>query len=129
MGSSFPPVSWKFTASTSKQKFHIYWFSTYWEKMIQQFLMQLTTLFCTAIQNVKLSWYNPSAFVSQSIDLWQSFLTDNDALFSSCTGDLAGKMFSFSCFSHRNRMISSSGVHVQHFWSVQSEALEEAEFC
>jgi len=53
-------------ARTSKNKFHMYLFSTYWEKMIQQFLIQLKTLSCTAIQNVKSSWYNPSAFVSQS---------------------------------------------------------------
>lgn len=129
LGSSSPQVPQKYTASISKQKFHMYLFSTYWEKMIQQFLIQLTTLFCTAIQNVKLSWYNPSAFVSQSVDLWHSCLTDNDALFSSCTGDLVGKMFSFSCFSHRKGMFSCSGDHVQHFWSVQSEGVEEGEFC
>lgn len=76
---SSPQVPQKFTSRTPKKKFHMYLFGTYWEKMIQQFLIQLKMLFCTAIHNVKLSWYNPSAFVSLSVDLWQSFLTDDDS--------------------------------------------------
>lgn len=107
-------------AKTSKNKFNAYLFSTYWEKMIQQFLIQLKMLSSIAIQNEKSSWYNPSAFVSQSAGLWLSSLTVNDALFSSCAGDLVCKRFSekpleMGCFLVQGIMIyNSDQFEVKH---------------
>lgn len=85
--------------------------------MIQPLLIQLEMLSCTVIQNVKSSWYKPSAFVSQSAGLWHSSLTDNDALFSSCAGDLVCKRFS-------EKLLEMGCVLVQGFMFYNSDQFQ-----